>query len=210
MIFNRINKKIKKLQKYLTSAQDKIKYAKFINREIILNAITPDTAEEVDSLIRYWNDEAIKNVTDSASKKTIKIYINATDGDIASALMLVDTIKLSKVSVDTINIGYCLGSAMLVYLAGHKRYAYPNAIFSYKYTNLSAEMGAEEQEPPRFSLASIDEARLNTIKSLFIEKTKLNESKFLKQINNGFWFTAQTALDQFICNEILKIHYLSS
>ena len=208
MIFNKPIKKIEKLSKYLSTVEDEIKYLKFTNREIILNMITPQTAEEIDSLIRYWNEEDSKNIIAKSSRKTIKIFINAIDGDINSALLLVDSIKNSQTSVDTINIGTCYGNAMLVYLAGHKRCSYPNATFSYKYTSQIAEMVADDSDLPKFSLASIEEARLTTIKNLFIEKTKLNEGKFNKQIDSGFWFTAQTALDQFICNEILKGHYV--
>ena len=190
MIFNKPIKKIEKLNKYLSTVEDEMRYLKFTNREIILNMITPQTAEEIDSLIRYWNEEDSKNIIAKSSRKTIKIFINAIDGDINS-----------------INIGTCYGNAMLVYLAGHKRCSYPNATFSYKYTSQIAEMVADDSDLPKFSLASIEEARLTTIKNLFIEKTKLNEGKFNKQIDSGFWFTAQTALDQFICNEILKGHY---
>jgi hypothetical protein len=53
MIFNKPIKKIEKLNKYLSTIEDEIKYLKFSNREIILNMITPQIAEEIDSLIRY-------------------------------------------------------------------------------------------------------------------------------------------------------------
>ena len=211
MIFNKTQRKIKKLSKYITTIDDEIQYTRFINREIMLNVITPQTAEQINSLIRYWNQEDLENLVSNSSKKSIKIFINAQDGDLNSALLIVDTIKISKTAVDTINIGTCAGSAMLVYLAGHKRYAYPNATFAYRYQNPILEsIIAEEPDSPKFNKASVEEAQSATIRNLFIEKTKINESKFNKHIDSGFWFTAQTALDQFICNEILKGHYILS
>ena len=208
-MFNRTNKKIEKLKQYLTTTEGEIKYSKYLNREIIVNMITPQTAEEVDSLIRYWNEEDFKNILNNSARKTIKIFINAQGGDLNSALLLADTIKISKTPIDTINIGYCSDNAMLVYLAGHKRFAYPSATFSYKYINPIVEMGGgEEPESQKFSLSSVEEMRLTTIKNLFIERTKITENKFNKNINNGFWFTAKTATEQFICNEIVKTHSL--
>ena len=185
------------------------KKSKGIRREIILSEITPQKAQEIDKLIRQWNEEDVYDVSYQASRKPIRIFIDAVDGDMNSALCIADSIKLSKTPVDTININTCAGSAMLVYLAGHKRYCYPNATFAYKYQNPIIEsMSAEEPDSPRWNRASVEEAQAAAIKSLFIERTKITESKFNKHIDSGFWFTAQTATEQFICNEILKEHYL--
>lgn len=185
------------------------KKSKREKREIILSEITPQKAQEIDKMIRDWNEEDVYNVTTFSSRKSIRIFIDAVDGDMNSALCIADSIKLSKTPIDTININVCAGSAMLVYLAGHKRYCYPNATFSYKYQNPIIEsMNSEEPDSPRFNKASVEEAQALAIKNLFIEKTKITESKFNKHIDSGFWFTAQTATEQFICNEILKEHYL--
>lgn len=176
-------------------------------REIILSEITPQKAQEVDRLIRNWNEEDVYGML--SSRKPIRIFIDAIDGDMNSALCIADSIKLSKTPIDTININMCSGNSILVYLAGHKRYCYPNATFSYKYQNPIIEsMNSEEPDSPRFNKASVEEAQAAAIKNLFIERTKITESKFNKHIDSGFWFTAQTAQDQFICNEILKEHYL--
>lgn len=185
------------------------KKSKREKREIILSEITPQKAQEIDKMIRDWNEEDVYNVTTFSSRKSIRIFIDAVDGDMNSALCIADSIKLSKTPIDVININVCAGSAMLVYLAGHKRYCYPNATFSYKYQNPIIEsMNSEEPDSPRFNKASVEEAQALAIKNLFIEKTKITESKFNKHIDSGFWFTAQTATEQFICNEILKEHYL--
>lgn len=209
MIFNKTPKALKRTKAYITSTEELIKYSKFANREIILNEITPQIAEEIDNMIRHWNATDLYEVTAFSSRKPIKIFINAQDGDLNSALCIADSIKLSRTPVDTININVCAGSAMLVYLAGHKRYCYPSATFAYRYQNPILEsMATEEPDSPRFNKASVEETQFAIIKSLFIERTKITESKFNKHIDSGFWFTAQTAMDQFICNEIMKEHYL--
>jgi len=209
MIFNKIKKGLQRTKTYLTSSEELIKYSKFTSREIILNEINPQTAEEIDSIIRHWNEVDLYNVTAFSSRKSIKIFINAQDGDLNSALCIADSIKLSKTPVDIININVCAGNAMLVYLAGHKRYCYPSATFAYRYQNPIIEsMNSEEPDSPRFNKASVEEAQFIIIKNLFIERTKITESKFNKHIDSGFWFSAQTATDQFICNEILKEHHL--
>lgn len=185
------------------------KKSKGIKREVILNEISPQKAQEIDKFIRQCNEDDVYGVVSHSSRKPIRIYIDAIDGNMGAALCIADSIKLSKTPIETINMGTCSGNAMLVYLAGHKRYCYPNATFSYKYHNPIIEsMNAEESDSPRWNRASVEEAQAAAIKSLFIEKTKITESKFNKHIDSGFWFTAQTATEQFICNEILKEHYL--
>lgn len=59
----------------------------------------------------------------------IKLYISSEGGDVESGFGLINIILASQTPVITINLSYQYSMGFLVGLAGHVRYAVPNAIF---------------------------------------------------------------------------------
>lgn len=59
----------------------------------------------------------------------VVLYITSNGGDIDSGFELIDVILNSKTPVYTVNLGYQYSMGFLVGLAGHKRFATPNAKF---------------------------------------------------------------------------------
>lgn len=57
----------------------------------------------------------------------ILLYITSNGGDFESGLKLINTIQCSKTPVYTINLGQQYSMAFLIGLAGHKRFAMPDA-----------------------------------------------------------------------------------
>lgn len=185
MLFNFLKKK-----KVFNNPQDIVDYMYFNNREIILNSITSAQADQINASIRYWNLEDDKKALSNSKRKPIKIYINCYGGNINDALAIVDSIKLSRTPVFTFNINTTFKESILIYLAGEKRYAYPNSIFMFEFINI-------EQE----------NLYITNIKNLFLEKTSITENQLDKYFKNRTYFTAKEALDNFICNEIQKQYY---
>ena len=75
------------------------------NREIMIDIVSSQIAEEVDKQIRQWNIEDEDNLLGISAREPIKIYINSIGGNIKAAITILDAIKLSKTPVYTINIG---------------------------------------------------------------------------------------------------------
>ena len=61
----------------------------------------------------------------------IKLFINSFGGSIYDAWSLIDIILRSETPIYTYCTGYVMSAGFLIFLAGHKRYATPNATMLY-------------------------------------------------------------------------------
>ena len=197
-------KKIKKYNDYFNNSSDLIKSCQIINREIIIDIITPQIATQIDNLIRFWNLEDEDEKILLMDREPIKIYINSLGGDLTSALTILDSIKMSKTPVYTFNIGTVNKEALLPYLGGHKRYAYLSSSFSW--------LPLTQEEPPVNESSFCNytnhiEKIQDDIQNFIIEKTSITETQFEKYGKNEWWFNAEDAIKYHICNEISRNHY---
>lgn len=85
---------------------------------------TFNTSDIIHKILQYNADDRDIPVEE---RTPIRLYITSEGGDVQSGFGLIDTIKVSKTPVYTINIGYWYSMALLIGLAGHKRYATANA-----------------------------------------------------------------------------------
>ena len=83
--------------------------------------------------IEEFNFELIQMINNSSKKKTkpIKIYINSFGGELFSAFSIINIIENSEVPIYTYCTGYAHSAAFLIFLAGHKRYAYKHSNLLY-------------------------------------------------------------------------------
>ena len=183
-----------KKKKNFNNPQDIIDYMQINNREIILNSITSIQATQIDAAIRYWNFIDDKKTIPNGQRKPIKIYINSYGGNLNDALAIADSIKLSRTPVFTFNMNIVFKESILIYLAGDKRYAYPNSLFMFEFNNMDQD-------------EVINNFYINNIKNLFLEKASIPENQLDRYFKNKTYFTAKQALDSFICNEVQKNHY---
>ena len=86
----------------------------------------------VDSIIKSILEVNESNKTSSP----IKLYINSYGGDVYPFLGLIDVILASKTPVYTYTLGAAMSCALLVALAGHKRFAYKHSTFMYHQISL--------------------------------------------------------------------------
>lgn len=63
--------------------------------------------------------------------KPIKLFINSFGGSVYDAWSLIDIILRSETPIYTYCTGYVMSAGFLIFLAGHKRYATPNATMLY-------------------------------------------------------------------------------
>lgn len=170
--------------------------SEFINREILLTTITPTLSDELDRAIRFWND--IDEV-EGGERRPIKIFIDCVGGGSLSAMFtLIDSIKISKTPVYTINIGAVYKEALYVYLAGHKRYAYPRSSFMFKKDLKPFDV----DDNPQSNFANFCKKQTDEMKDMLFEKTKITESEYEKR--ETWWIDAEKANDLNICNEVSR------
>lgn len=169
-----------------------------LKREIFINNITFNTAEKINSLIRFWNNVDEEKEIPILDREPIRIYINSYSGDTIAMFTIIDTIKLSKTPIYTINTGACYEEAFFIFIMGQQRYCYPNASFMLKnYNNTSIT-----QEESSESYNEFRKIQNNNLKAIILERTKVPENEYNK-IKTEWWISAEDAYKLRISNENL-------
>lgn len=84
-------------------------------------------------------------------RKPILLYLTSNGGSVDAGFELIDVIKSSKTPVYTINLGFQYSMGFLIGLAGHKRFATPNAKFlMHDGSNFVWDSGAKVQDRMEF------------------------------------------------------------
>ena len=97
-------------------------------------------------------------------------------------MTLISSIQLSKTPIYTINTGTAYKESFLVYLAGHRRYAYPNSMFMYIDTSFEND---NNNESNFYSKNLITTKIQNDIKLFFLEKVNgITETQYDKHKGN--------------------------
>lgn len=97
------------------------------NRRLILNTIIDDDILENATLhILKWNKEDKHLPVES--RKPIWLFIQSPGGDVINGNSLIDAIETSKTHVYTVCFAQCNSMGFHIFIAGHKRYCFPNSI----------------------------------------------------------------------------------
>ena len=102
-----------------------------LHRNICIEEIYSGLGAEIDSKIRFWNRLDDKNEIAIGDREPIKIFIDSLGGSLTDSLTIVNSIQLSRTPVITIALGCVYSGGFFIFIAGDKRYAYPNASFLY-------------------------------------------------------------------------------
>lgn len=168
-----------------------------INREIYIDTITPQVANKIEKIIRFWNSIDDDSTVEVMNRQPIKIYINSKGGLLEAAFTIIDAIKLSKTPVYTINTGTVSKEAFYIFLAGINRFSYPRASFFYKREESFYGIMEDEANYEAFYQKQMEE-----LKQMILEKTKISEQEYDKK--STMWFTAEQAYENKICTEVLR------
>ena len=191
--------KKRKLMKQVKTFTDFVDLSANLNREIYISTITPQIAEMVDKTIRMWNYVDDTETVEYSKRYPIKIYMNSLGGDFNAMLTIMDSIKMSKTPVHTINTGVVQKEAFFIYSMGHQRYAYPRATFLYE-RDLK-HLDEDDEQVDKY--ATFYQRQLTEIKDLIIEKTKITENEYNKHLKGVWWMTSDDAYKLRVCTEIL-------
>ena len=192
-IFTNFNRKIKQ---HYTS----IDVTSHLNREFYLDNITPTIANQFDKFVRFWNNVDEDSIM--TQREPIKLYIDSRGGSLSAALTIIDTIKLSRTPVYTVNIGNVFKEAFYIYLAGLKRYSYPRASFYYEKDLSFFNLGEAQSNYEDFIKDQQTE-----LHDMLMEGTKITESDYEKR--SGWWLTPEKAYNLRICNEVLRSKHIA-
>ena len=200
----------KKTMDNFESIVDVSRYLSLKNRELKIDTLTPFEADNINTLIRFWNIEDEELNKTFAEREPIKIYINSLGGSLDAALTIVDSITMSRTPVYTFNIGTIQKESFLIYLAGHKRLTYENATFLFTTLILSSDklvLDSEKEKTTYYSKEKLLEEREEKIKTFFLDRVKMSDVQYYKYNKKELWFSSSEAIKLHISNEILRRHF---
>lgn len=189
--------------KYINSedvkeAEKMMAIAEFVNRTIIIQDIDDEAGVNANSLIRYWNFKDDEAEIPLEKRRPIKIYIDSPGGSLISSLTIVDSIKMSRTPIWTINIGAAYSGGFFIFISGHKRFSYPNASFLFHEGMINTGGDAHKFQ----NQADFYKKQREQMKELVVSKTKITEEEYRKHEKDDWWFLPKEALDMGIVDEI--------
>ena len=140
---------------------------------------------------------------DSISNDSMKLVISSPGGDLDSAFLIYDTIKLLESPVITLG-RFCASAAVLLLAAGKERYLMPHAkVMLHLHSNYFAkdtsipvqDMEIIQRESKKYKDKMID---------ILIEcGVKRNRKELLRDIDRDFWLDPHEAIEYGLADKII-------
>lgn len=129
------------------------------------------------------------------------IYIASRGGEVYPGFELIDAIRTSTTPVYTVNVGYEYSMSFLIGLAGHKRFAMPNATFlMHDGNNMIIDSGSKAQDTMEFH-RRLDER----IKSYVLSRTKITEKEYEDKQRFEWYMFAEEAKELGVTDAIVGV-----
>jgi len=170
------------------------------NRELWIDTIV-DVDEGTLLIIKQilrWNRED-KDLPVN-KRKPIFLYCFSFGGDLDICNSIIDTIRLSKTPVYTVNAGRCMSAAAYIYIAGHKRFIMPHSYFLFHQGSgtvggTAAEMKAQMEQYNK---------QVEDLSELMRTYTKYSDDKIKTNIMTEWYVRADEALENGVCDKLIK------
>lgn len=123
--------------------------------------------------------------------KPIRLFIHSYGGDLEQANFFCDLVQSSRIPIITIAMGVAMSAGFLIFLSGHKRYAFEHA-------QILVHEGSAEFKG---TASQIDDAQkkykkqINAMKEYILNKTEISEKVFNKYKNRDWYLTTDELLE---------------
>jgi ATP-dependent Clp protease protease subunit len=178
-------------------ASSKNKSHKLSGRTLSLGDIDNDSVNDIIEVIYAINEEDIKKTM----AEPIKLIINSFGGELYSGLALIDVIDSSRTPIYTVCHGSAMSMALVVFAAGHKRFASKYATFMYHEASYPAEGKVMHHKQELKEVSRTDKI----CDEYFLSKTKFT-AKQLKDIRDKrseWYFDVKVAQKYGLVDEII-------
>ena len=156
----------------------------YLQDEIDNNTISPI----VRLILRYNAEDRDIDVKD---RTPILLYVTSVGGSVIDGFSLIDVIEQSKTPIYTVNLAYQYSMGFLIGIAGHKRFAMPNATFLlHDGQNFVWDSSAKVRDQLEFQ-----SARENKIKEYVLNHSKISEDVYDKNYRVEWYTYADEAKD---------------
>lgn len=159
------------------------------DRKIVINEdITDYLIESVALNIIKWNREDSENGVAKKKRKPIYLLINSTGGDAFVAQHICDLIERSVTPVYTVAMSLAASAAFVIYVCGHKRYAYPNSILLMHDGSINLSNSTDKVKQTMTFLEQMEERS----RARILNHTEMTEEFYDSNFNKEFYMYADT------------------
>lgn len=184
-----------------TGVVDEIFYLRDLQqRKLFLNAdVDQMTVADITKHILQFNTEDRGKPV--GERPPILLYVVSNGGEVDSGFELIDAIRASVTPVYTINLGYQYSMGFLIGLAGHKRFAMPNAKYlMHDGSNFVYNSGAKAQDQMEFQ-RRVEER----VKQYILSRSKLTEREYDGKLRVEWYLFADEAKEKGFTDAIIGV-----
>lgn len=173
-------------------------YRNLENRVLWLDSDVDEYWLEFSRKIIEWNRED-KGLSPE-QRKPIKLMFFSYGGSLDVNNALIDTIKLSTTPIYGVNVGQACSAGCFIYLAYHKRFAFPNATFLIHQGEGNGFSGTYAQV-----VAAVMEyqRKVEELERYLRENTEIPDDILSENITTEWFLSADEALDYKVCDKIV-------
>lgn len=136
---------------------------------------------------------------DTLSHDPIKIVITSPGGELDSTFLFYDTLKMMQSPIITIG-RYCASAAVIILVAGSKRYLFPHAKVMLHLATGQAGGDYKDWDIQRRQMMEYQ----NKVIDILIENgVKKSREEILADIDRQFWLEPAAAIEYGLCDAIL-------
>lgn len=174
-------------------------YRNLENRVLWLDSEIDDYWLEFSRKIIEWNREDKDIPIDQ--RKPIRLMFFSYGGSLDVNNTLIDTIKLSKTPVYGINVGQACSAGCFIYLACHKRFAFPNATFLVHQGSTEGISGTYNEV---VSYIMEYQRKIGELIVYLKENTKIPDDILEEKIDTEWFISAKEAVQYGMCEKIIE------
>ena len=132
--------------------------------------------------------------------KPIYLWIHSYGGDLEQCHAMIDIIEASRIPIITIAMGVAMSAGFMLFLSGHKKYAF-------KHSNLMVHEGsaafagtAEQIEQAQKNYKK----QIDGMKKYILERTNIDEKTFNKNKSKDWYLTADELIRYNVADKLIE------
>jgi ATP-dependent protease ClpP protease subunit len=139
----------------------------------------------------YLQQNLIKLQKKENENKFINFYIQSVGGSLLPTFGVIDTMKLSRIPINTFVNGYVASAGSLLSVSGHKRYITKNSMMLVHSLRTSiGEVNYQQLEDHYYNSASI----MNIVKNIYKEKSNIDDQHLNFLLQHDYWLNSTECL----------------
>lgn len=119
--------------------------------------------------------------------KPIYLWIYSYGGDLDQTHGLLDIIEASRIPIITVSMGVCMSAGFLLFLSGHRRYAFKHANMMVHEGSAAFSGTAEQIEQAQQNYKK----QITSMKEYILSRTEMDEKTFNKNKSKDWYLTVE-------------------